>query len=286
MGLPSLSTLFGPPPGYSGPTYTFGQVESIINTEALKNKVDPRLALAYILNESGGNPYAIGDQGTSFGLAQLHQGGELGNLTPAQAFNPTTNLDVSLAEVASVQQANPGLTDPGVIAAKAQRPANQQAYAATVDSLYQQLGGDISGTPGGMPPSDVVLTASKQGSQPGAAPQIDGTNTATLTAASTRPFGKMLASLDALLNPHSSGVLGSLEQSIPGLSLLNPATDAKLILARGTVIFIGFSFGVAGLILLVSSVAGFGASAVNQVQEAAGPVGKVAGTLAATAAVA
>ena len=97
--------------------------------------VNPRLALAVAYNESSLNPLAIGDNGTSFGLYQLHQGGELGALTPAQAFNPVTNANVALAQIGAVAAANPGL-DPGVIAADAQRPANPTAYAAAIDALY------------------------------------------------------------------------------------------------------------------------------------------------------
>lgn len=98
--------------------------------------VDPRLALADAQQESGLDPTAVGDQGTSFGLFQLHQGGELGNLTASQAFNPQTNATVALSEFAAVEQANPGITDPGTIAALAERPANPGAYAASVDAIY------------------------------------------------------------------------------------------------------------------------------------------------------
>jgi hypothetical protein len=53
--------------------------------------VDPAQALAIALEESGGNPAALGDQGSSFGLYQLHRGGALGSLTPQQADDPYTN---------------------------------------------------------------------------------------------------------------------------------------------------------------------------------------------------
>lgn len=283
MALPAASTVFAPPPGYSGPTYTFAQVESYISEEALKYHVDPRLALAYILNESGGNPYAQGDYSggkpTSFGLAQLHQGGELGALTPQQAFNPVTNLDVSLSEVAGVQAANPRVTDPGTIAAAAQRPANQAAYASTVDAIYQSLGGQvISGTSGGPGAQDATLTASKTGQQAGAAPVITqgsgGPVTGTLTAQKSGLLAQGFSTLDALLNPSGGGGF---------FSFLNPTTDAKLLLARGTVVVIGFGFGLTGLILLATAVAGIGTQTVNQVTEAAGPIGKVAKVAAVAA---
>ncbi|MBI2809807.1 MAG: transglycosylase SLT domain-containing protein, partial [Candidatus Melainabacteria bacterium] len=52
--------------------------------------VDPVVAVAAMLVESGGNPRAVGDNGHSFGLFQLNSRGELAenHLTPNQAFNP------------------------------------------------------------------------------------------------------------------------------------------------------------------------------------------------------
>lgn len=115
-------------------------VEQQIAAVAQRLGVDPRLAIATAQVESGLNPGAVGDQGTSFGLFQLHQGGELGSLTPSQAFDPTTNASVALRQFAAVEAAHPGVTDPGTIAALAQRPANPAAYAAAVDKAYGGLG--------------------------------------------------------------------------------------------------------------------------------------------------
>jgi hypothetical protein len=110
-------------------------VEQTIYQTALTYGVDPRLALADAEVESGLSPTAVGDQGTSFGLYQLHQGGELGSLTPSQAFNPSTNAQVALSVFGAVAAAHPA-TDPGLIAALAERPANPTAYAAAVDAVY------------------------------------------------------------------------------------------------------------------------------------------------------
>ncbi len=111
--------------------------------------VDPLTALATALAESGLNPTAVGDQGTSFGLFQLHQGGELGSLTPAQAFDPYINAGVALSNFASVAGSDPGLS-PAALAAAAQRPADPTAYAATVNANYQTLSADVGQPP---PPS-------------------------------------------------------------------------------------------------------------------------------------
>ena len=112
-----------------------GSVVDAIKAAAARYGVDPRLALADAQQESGLNPMSVGDQGTSFGLYQLHRGGELGNLTPAQAFDPATNADTALAVFAQVQAKNP-TASPGQIAALAERPANPAAYAAAVNAIY------------------------------------------------------------------------------------------------------------------------------------------------------
>jgi hypothetical protein len=109
-------------------------VLSAIYAAADQNGVPRSLAVAIARVESGLNPRAVGDGGTSFGLYQLHQGGELGSLTPAQAFDPYTNASVSLRQVGAVLRQHPN-ADPGVIAAMAQRPANQGAYARAVDNV-------------------------------------------------------------------------------------------------------------------------------------------------------
>lgn len=113
-------------------------IVEIITAIAQELGVPPILAVADAQVESGLNPLAVGDQGTSFGLFQLHEGGELGNLTPQQAFDPTTNASVALREFALVEQQHPGL-DPGWIAALAERPADQPGYAAKVDAAIRQL---------------------------------------------------------------------------------------------------------------------------------------------------
>lgn len=111
----------------------------IIIATAQRLGVDPILALASAKVESGFNPKAVGDNGTSFGLYQLHEGGELGNLTPQQAFDPSTNAAVALQQFKNVQRSYPNVTDPGQIAALAQRPADPQGYAAKVDQAYSAL---------------------------------------------------------------------------------------------------------------------------------------------------
>ncbi|MDA8393996.1 MAG: transglycosylase SLT domain-containing protein [Candidatus Dormibacteraeota bacterium] len=111
--------------------------------------VDPRLALAIAYQESGMNPKAVGDNGTSFGLYQLHQGGELGSNSPTWAFNPVNNATRALSQVALVAKLHPGWS-PGAIAAAAQRPANPVAYADSVNAIYaSSRWRNVPGTGGG-----------------------------------------------------------------------------------------------------------------------------------------
>lgn len=109
-------------------------------------RLNPLIALADAQVESGLNPTAVGDQGTSFGIYQLHEGGELNNLynppynagslsqAEQMAENPTTNASVALPNFVGAAGSS---SDPGVISAAAQRPADTSVYAKTVDSAYQ-----------------------------------------------------------------------------------------------------------------------------------------------------
>ncbi|MBZ0189290.1 MAG: lytic transglycosylase domain-containing protein [Candidatus Obscuribacterales bacterium] len=95
--------------------------------------VDPKLAVAMMLVESGGDHKAVGDNGTSFGLFQLHRGGMLtaAGLTTREAFDPRTNANVSLKNLAKIDDR---YCDKGTAAAKSQRPARPQEYARKVNA--------------------------------------------------------------------------------------------------------------------------------------------------------
>lgn len=105
---------------------------------ALQSFVYAAMATAY--QESGFNPQAVGDNGTSFGLFQLHEGGELGSNTPQWAYDPANNIRRALQQFISVYQQNPDIaTNPGEWAAEAQRPGDPSAYAESVNSHFQQF---------------------------------------------------------------------------------------------------------------------------------------------------
>lgn len=85
---------------YDGATYAAKDANAnakIVAQVAKQMGVDPATAIAAMLVESGGNAKAVGDRGSSFGLFQLHKGGELGKLTPEQAFDPVTNAQTALS---------------------------------------------------------------------------------------------------------------------------------------------------------------------------------------------
>lgn len=71
-----------------------GWVQGVVRA-AHQAGVDPVRAVAIALEESGGDPHAVGDQGSSYGLFQLHKGGALGSMpvtaAPGGAFDPYTN---------------------------------------------------------------------------------------------------------------------------------------------------------------------------------------------------
>lgn len=197
-------------------------VEQVIYDIAVAEHVDPRLALADAQVESGLSPTAVGDQGTSFGLFQLHRGGELGNLTPTQAFNPSTNATVALSVFGAVSAAHPG-ADPGLIAALSERPANPTAYAQAVDAVYS---------------SSSFL------------PEVPGGTTATLTAKfgpggigalGAGPFGTgPLAPGGAGQGSPVSTILGGLSSSI-AKDIFKVALNIALVLGALGLILLGLS---------------------------------------------
>lgn len=139
---------------------------AIVARVAQSYGVNPNLAVATAYQESGLSNTAVGDNGTSFGLFQLHRGGELGNMSQAQAENPTTNASTALRVFADTQARNPNLSG-GALAAASQRPANQAAYAASVDSLLRNtFGPGAAGTSVSRGSGPPITSAGSTGSVP------------------------------------------------------------------------------------------------------------------------
>lgn len=54
--------------------------------------------------ESQGNPNAVGDNGSSYGLLQLHYGGQGNGYTEQQLLNPSENLKIGIPPIAKAYQ--------------------------------------------------------------------------------------------------------------------------------------------------------------------------------------
>jgi hypothetical protein len=130
-------------------------IRQIIISTASSLGVDPALALAIAQQESGLDPNAVGDGGSSIGLFQLNDQGEGYGMTVAERQDPRRNAQIALAMVAQVAAQHPDWS-PGQIAAAAQRPADRAGYASAIDSLY----GPIKG--GKLPSTGTKTTTLKQ----------------------------------------------------------------------------------------------------------------------------
>lgn len=110
-------------------------LKDVLDYAATKYDVPNDLVYAVAWNESSLNPKAVGDNDSSFGLFQLHRGGELGNLSEDEAFNPLVNSETALGEFKSLGAED----DLGAWAAKAQRPADAAGYATRVNVIVQAI---------------------------------------------------------------------------------------------------------------------------------------------------
>ncbi len=73
-----------------GDTVVTGAVETIVQA-AITNGIDPLIALALAKAESNFNPGAVGDNGASVGLFQLHERGQGAGMSKAQRADPAIN---------------------------------------------------------------------------------------------------------------------------------------------------------------------------------------------------
>ncbi len=112
----------------------------VVARAAREQGVDPVMAVAMMLVESGGRATAVGDGGTSFGLFQLHEGGMLtaARLSPEQAFDPYTNATVAMKSLAHEWSKGHARRSAGEIAAASQRPADPVGYAAKVNGAMDR----------------------------------------------------------------------------------------------------------------------------------------------------
>ena len=86
------------PVGSIDPTGLDSSVQSLISQYATMYGIDPNLAAALVQVYSGGNPNAVGNNGTSIGLLQLNQA----NYPNTNLQSPEQNLKVGLADFANL----------------------------------------------------------------------------------------------------------------------------------------------------------------------------------------
>jgi len=108
--------------------------------------VPAELALAVAAQESDLDPNAVGDNGKSVGLFQLHEAG-MGSGMGNTRYDPEVNARTALGALAATIRANPTLS-PGTLAARSQRPADPLGYARAVDQKVRQFVGGVASTVG------------------------------------------------------------------------------------------------------------------------------------------
>lgn len=106
---------------------------TLIMNQARKTGADPYTLLATAMVESGLNPNAVGDGGSSYGLFQMHVGGAGGS----SHDSARRYLDPSVAVENRARAFRGG--SGGAFAASVQRPADQAGYARKVDAVIAQL---------------------------------------------------------------------------------------------------------------------------------------------------
>lgn len=179
-------------------------VVPVIYDTALQHHVSPDLAVATALTESGLNPRAVGDNGTSFGLYQLHRGGELGSLSPSQAYDPATNANVALG-VFEQTQSKYHFSDPGALAAASQRPADRVGYARKVDANIQEADAILRAyglpTPQGSLLDPALVPPSTYTNPAGVAQQQGGAQNASLTSSVGGAFNWLTHGVTSIISP-------------------------------------------------------------------------------------
>lgn len=119
------------------------QIVQLITQIATQNGINPSLMIADARVESGLNPGAVGDHGTSFGLFQDHVGGAGGStLASAQRYlNPAQSIQHAAQRFKGAQNAEDIY--------RAQRPADHAGYVAKLNSALGgggvQLNAPVSG---------------------------------------------------------------------------------------------------------------------------------------------
>lgn len=150
---------------------------------AQKLGIPPRILYSVIQVESGFNPSAIGDNGTSFGILQLHIGGQAPSGVPTTALlDPVTNAQYGLPALARGISAAGPFNDSlawwdrfasasGHPGGSLQQSANE---AVQLKSAYDANRFNVPGQPltGQVPTANVDLTSNSSGSALDTLPQF------------------------------------------------------------------------------------------------------------------
>lgn len=262
-----------PPQGFPDlPSWQIQQLNSLAESGQLSG-VPPQVLALIAKAESGGQGGSINSSGYGgfFGLAPNQN--YSGNSVTTSQLQGTDVNSFSAQAITAAGLFRSLLNQFGgnpVAAEYAYQNGPNAGPGGTTEgaSLFQQFGltgtvpgGSVSQLVGGNQ-SEAQLTAATTSSGSGTDSQSSqGTNAA-----------RIFADLDSLLN--ASGTLG----------VLNPIEDAKIIIARGAIVFGGLILFTAGLVLIVEAVGGTGRKAVSGAVSASGTIGSTAKGVAATAA--
>lgn len=141
---------------------------------ALHPELDPKAVLGIASHEGLGG--GIGDNGTSFGPFQLHQGGALPSSVPLSqgnqwAWSPA-GLDYALNAISKVAGGLKGLPAIQAISTQFERPANPTAEIQDAARHYglPASGGTAFQLPGSATPQTPQLGGGPQGGEPGGHP--------------------------------------------------------------------------------------------------------------------
>lgn len=183
------------------PSYTDNPIAQQILAQARRTGADPYTMLATAVVESGLNPQAVGDNGTSYGLYQMHVGGAGGRShdEARRYLNPSASIE----NRARAFRGGAG----GEWAASVQRPADAAGYARKVNAVIAQLRKG-----GGLPKGVLNAPVTSAGGGGGVAPGVDGSRKALalsmLFSDDDPEFGNMLAA-SALRRGDSESSLAS-----------------------------------------------------------------------------
>lgn len=111
-------------------------------------RLDPHAVLAVAHAESGLDPFAVGDNGSSYGLWQLHRGGALpgGVANPGQWAASQAGVDYALNQIAQVAAGLRGREAIANIVRRFERPANPDGEIQRAVGAYGSVGGGTVGS--------------------------------------------------------------------------------------------------------------------------------------------